>query len=137
MFFLGEYIHMVVISAIAVTLFFGGWHGPAFDFLPWAWPLVWFILKTSVFVYLFVWLRAALPRLRYDRLMWLGWKRLIPAALLWIMITATVNTEGVSRNVRLAAFGVFVIVILFWVLRGDPRLTGAVSPQRRVSHGSA
>jgi NADH-quinone oxidoreductase subunit H len=139
MFFLGEYIHVVVISAMAVTLFFGGWHGPVFDFLPWVWPILWFTIKTTCFVYLFVWLRATLPRLRYDRLMWLGWKRLIPAALLWIMVTATVNTDGISRNVRLAVFGALFVVILIWVGRGDPRLAGAVTPQRgrRLERGAA
>jgi NADH-quinone oxidoreductase subunit H len=131
MFFLGEYIHVVVVSAMAVTLFFGGWHGPRFDFLPWIWPMVWFIVKTGAFVYLFVWLRATLPRLRYDRLMWLGWKRLIPGALLWIMVTAVVNTEGVSRGLRLAVFGGLFLVVLFWVGRGDPRLTETVAPQRK------
>jgi NADH-quinone oxidoreductase subunit H len=137
MFFLGEYIHVVVVSAIAVTLFFGGWHGPSFDFLGWIWPLFWFLLKTSLFVYLFVWLRATMPRLRYDRLMWLGWKRLIPAALLWIMFTAVVNTSDLAREVRLVVFGALMVVILIWVGRGDPRLTQAVAPQRRVQRGSA
>ncbi|HYN36739.1 MAG TPA: complex I subunit 1 family protein, partial [Actinomycetota bacterium] len=137
MFFLGEYIHVVVISAFAVTFFFGGWHGPGFDFLPWIWPLFWFVLKTSVFVYLFVWLRATLPRLRYDRLMWLGWKRLIPAAILWIMVTATVNTDGVSRNVRLLVFIGLAAVILVWAGRGDPRLASSVNPRKKVSNGSA
>ena len=137
MFFLGEYIHVVVISAFAVTLFFGGWHGPGFDFLPWIWPLFWFTLKTGLFVYLFVWLRATLPRLRYDRLMWLGWKRLIPAALLWIMITATVNTEGVSRYVRLAVFISLFVGILLWGGRGDPRLMETVAPKRGATRGAA
>ena len=131
MFFLGEYIHVVVVSAMAVTLFFGGWHGPRFDFLPWIWPLVWFTLKTAGFVYLFVWLRASLPRLRYDRLMWLGWKRLIPAALAWIMVTAVVNTNGVGREIRLAVFGALFVIVLVWVGRGDPRLTKGVAAQRR------
>lgn len=130
MFFLGEYIHVVVLSAIGVTLFFGGWHGPVFGFLPWIWPLVWFTLKTALLVYVFVWLRATLPRLRYDRLMWLGWKRLIPAALLWIMFQAVVNTQEAPRAVRLLAFGVLPAIILVWVGRGDPRLTQAVTPQR-------
>ena len=137
MFFLGEYIHVVVVSAIAVTLFFGGWHGPAFGFLPWIWPLFWFVVKTAFFVYLFVWLRATLPRLRYDRLMWFGWKRLIPAALLWILVTATVNTEGVSRSARLGVFAALFVIILLWVGRGDPRLAEAVTPQRRLRRGSA
>jgi NADH-quinone oxidoreductase subunit H len=137
MFFLGEYIHVIVVSAIAVTLFFGGWHGPIFDFLPWIWPLVWFLVKTTAFVYLFVWLRATLPRLRYDRLMWLGWKRLIPAALLWIMVTATVNTAELSSQIRYGIFAAFAIVILLWVGRGDPRLAQVVAARKGASHGTA
>ena len=137
MFFLGEYIHVVVISAMAVTLFFGGWHGPVFDFLPWAWPLLWFTIKTALFVYLFVWLRGSLPRLRYDRLMWLGWKRLIPAAILWIMITAVVNTDEVHRYVKLGVFLVFGLGLVFWAGRGDPRLTEAVVPSRKATSGAA
>jgi NADH-quinone oxidoreductase subunit H len=137
MFFLGEYIHVVVISAMGVTLFFGGWNGPKPDFLVWLWPMVWFVVKTGLFVYLFVWLRATLPRLRYDRLMWLGWKRLIPAALVWIMVTAVVNTDEVSRNWRLAVFGVLFVVVLIWVGRGDPRLKAATTPQRRTPSGVA
>ena len=100
-------------------------------------PMLWFVLKTALFVYLFVWLRATLPRLRYDRLMWLGWKRLIPAALVWIMVTAVVNTDEVSRNWRLAVFGVLFVLVLIWVGRGDPRLKGAVTPQRRTRSGLA
>ena len=130
LFFLGEYIHIVVVSAMAVTLFFGGWNGPAFDFLPWIWPVLWFMAKTTLFLYLFVWLRATLPRLRYDRLMWLGWKRMIPAALLWIMVTAVVNTEGVSRQIRLAVFAGLFLAVLFVVAKGDPRLKQIVTPQR-------
>jgi NADH-quinone oxidoreductase subunit H len=130
LFFLGEYIHIVVVSAMAVTLFFGGWNGPAIDFLPWIWPVLWFVAKTILFLYLFVWLRATLPRLRYDRLMWLGWKRLIPAALLWIMVTAVVNTEGVSRQIRLAVFAGLFLAVLLVVAKGDPRLKQIVIPQR-------
>jgi NADH-quinone oxidoreductase subunit H len=138
MFYLGEYIHVVVISAMAVTLFFGGWNGPAFDFLPWVWPMVWFVIKTGVFVYLFVWLRATLPRLRYDRLMWLGWKRLIPASLIWIVVTAVVNTPGISRNVRLAMFAVLFVAAMAYLWRGDPRLKGITAPRTRgVSRGTA
>ena len=137
MFFLGEYVHIVAVSAMAVTLFFGGWHGPTFDVVPWIWPLVWFMLKTSFFVYLFVWLRATMPRLRYDRLMWLGWKRLIPVALGWIMFTAVVNTDGVSRGVRLGTFAVLFFVVLVWVGKGDPRLKGIVSLRKGAPSGTA
>jgi NADH-quinone oxidoreductase subunit H len=138
MFFLGEYIHVVVISAMAVTLFFGGWDGPIFGVLPWVWPLLWFVLKTSLFVYFFVWLRASLPRLRYDRLMWLGWKRLIPAALVWIMVTAVFNTAELDRNIRMGVFVAVMLLVLVWVGRGDPRLKSlAESRARSVTRGKA
>ncbi len=139
MFFLGEYIHVVAISAMAVTIFFGGWHGPRFGFLPWIWPLLWFFIKTTGFVYLFVWLRATLPRLRYDRLMWLGWKRLIPAALGWILVTAFVNTEGISRTWTYGAFAALFVVLMIWIGRGDPRLAETFTLNRRkaVGRGSA
>ena len=137
MFFLGEYIHVVAISAMAVTLFFGGWHGPIFGFLPWVWPLVWFVLKTGAFVYLFIWLRATMPRLRYDRLMWLGWKRLIPAALGWIMVTAVLNTPGIARGVQFVTLGLAAVVLMLWVGRGDPRLKGIVATTKGAARGAA
>ena len=137
LFYLGEYVHMVVVSAMAVTLFFGGWDGPVFPLLSWLWPIIWFTLKTVVFLYLFVWLRATLPRLRYDRLMWLGWKRLIPAALVWIMVTAVVNTDGVSRSIRLGVFVALFVVVLLFILRGDPRLTAPSARQGRPQRGVA
>jgi NADH-quinone oxidoreductase subunit H len=82
MFFIGEYLGITLISAMAVTLFFGGWLGPAF--LP---PLIWFVLKTFVFILFFILLRASLPRPRYDQLMEYGWKILLPVALLNLLIT--------------------------------------------------
>jgi NADH-quinone oxidoreductase subunit H len=82
MFFIGEYLGITLISAMAVTLFFGGWLGPAF--LP---PLIWFSLKTFVFILFFILLRASLPRPRYDQLMEYGWKILLPIALLNLLIT--------------------------------------------------
>ncbi len=136
MFFLGEYIHVVVISAMAVTLFFGGWDGPVFGFLPAIWPLFWFMLKTCLFVYLFVWLRATLPRLRYDRLMWLGWKRLIPASLAWIMATAVFNTEELGRPWKMGTLGVLFVIAMIWIGRGDPRLLSAATPQRGIRGAS-
>jgi len=82
MFFIGEYLGITLISAMIATLFFGGWLGPAF--LP---PLVWFILKTFVFILLFILLRASFPRPRYDQLMEYGWKILLPVALLNLLVT--------------------------------------------------
>jgi NADH-quinone oxidoreductase subunit H len=85
MFFIGEYLGITLISAMTVTLFFGGWLGPAF--LP---PLVWFIIKTVLFIALFILLRASLPRPRYDQLMEYGWKILLPLVLANILITGAI-----------------------------------------------
>jgi len=89
MFFMAEYINMITVSAIAATLFLGGWSGP--NILG---GLPWFFIKISVFLFLFIWLRATLPRLRYDRLMKLGWYVLLPLALLNLVATAVVVVLG-------------------------------------------
>lgn len=85
MFFVGEYVGIVLISSLTVALYFGGWLGP--EFLP---PAVWFILKTFVFIGLFILLRASLPRPRYDQLMDFGWKILLPITIINLMVTAAV-----------------------------------------------
>ncbi len=87
LFFLAEYLAVMAQSAMAVTLFFGGWQGPFVDQLP-VLGLVWFVLKVAVFIFIFIWLRATLPRLRYDQLMHLGWKTLMPLAIGWLVVTA-------------------------------------------------
>ena len=79
-------------SAVGVTLFLGGWRGPIFRFLPWLWPLVWFLIKLFVVVYALVWIRATVPRFRYDRLMSFGWKVLLPLATLNALVTAILVT---------------------------------------------
>ena len=84
MFFLGEYGSMINVGALATTLFLGGWQGP---FLP---PVVWFLIKLCAFLFFFIWLRATLPRFRYDQLMNFGWKVLLPLALLNILVTGVV-----------------------------------------------
>ena len=84
LFFMGEYLDLILISAMATTLFLGGWHGP---FLP---PILWFIVKTGAMIFLFIWSRAVLPRFRFDQLMTFGWKWLLPLALLNILITGAV-----------------------------------------------
>lgn len=83
MFFVGEYVGIVLISSITVALYFGGWHGP--DFLP---PVVWFVLKTFVFIGIFILLRASVPRPRYDQLMDFGWKIILPITIINLMVTA-------------------------------------------------
>ena len=89
-FFMAEYINMIVISAIAVTVFLGGWHGPGPGWL----DPIWVIAKMFLFLFLFVWVRATLPRLRYDQLMSFGWKVLLPLATVNALVTAVVVVEG-------------------------------------------
>jgi NADH-quinone oxidoreductase subunit H len=95
LFFLAEFMNTITMSAVVVTLFFGGPDGPIPRFIPtsdiWM-PIVWFLLKTVAFCFIYVWFRAALPRLRYDQLMDLGWKRLIPMTLAWLLLVAAVVT---------------------------------------------
>ncbi len=87
--YLGEYTHVLVVSALAVTLFFGGWQGP---YLP---PVLWFLIKVFCFIFFFIWIRATFPRIRYDQLMNLGWEVLFPLALANIIITALfINLVG-------------------------------------------
>jgi NADH-quinone oxidoreductase subunit H len=82
MYFMAEYANIITVSAMATTLFLGGWRGP------WLPPVVWFLAKLYLFIFLFIWLRGTLPRFRYDQLMRFGWKVLLPVALANIMITA-------------------------------------------------
>ena len=86
LFFMGEYINIIVLSALAVTFFLGGWHGPGPAWL----SFFWFFLKAAVIAFFFIWTRATLPRLRYDQLMHFGWKVLVPLALLNVLVTGAV-----------------------------------------------
>jgi NADH-quinone oxidoreductase subunit H len=120
LFFLGEYLAMVTVSAIAVTLFLGGWRGPAPHVVAWLWPPLWFMLKVTGIVFLYIWIRATLPRFRYDRLMNFGWKVLIPFGLLWIMFTGAVVVlpDVYSRHTFLwgaaIAVGIIIAIALLW-----------------------
>jgi NADH-quinone oxidoreductase subunit H len=122
MFYLGEYLNTVTVAAVATTLWLGGWRGPAPDVLPWLWPLLWFLLKVLVIVYLYIWIRATVPRIRYDRLMAFGWKRLIPFGLLWVMVTGAIVVlpDEFGRATVLTAlaigFGALFVISLVWPL---------------------
>ena len=89
LFSMSEYINLITLSGLCITLFFGGWHGPGWDGATWAGPL-WFIGKLLLLLFLFIWMRTTLPRLRYDQLMRFGWKVLLPVAILNAIVTAIV-----------------------------------------------
>jgi NADH-quinone oxidoreductase subunit H len=116
---LAEYCAVITVSALATTLFLGGWRAP-WPISVWSgadsgwWPLLWFLGKVVVFIFVFFWLRASLPRIRYDQLMKLGWKVLIPAGLTWTLVVATVRVyrnEGGSPAVYIIA-GLIIVVLL-------------------------
>ncbi|WP_018638509.1 NADH-quinone oxidoreductase subunit NuoH [Parafrankia elaeagni] len=118
-FFLAEYINMVTVSAIATTLFLGGWQPPpipGLSGLDHGWfPLIWFVAKLLLFIFVFIWLRGTLPRLRYDQFMAFGWKVLIPVGLVWVLAVATFRAyqEHVTdRTPWLIGFGVVVGILL-------------------------
>jgi NADH-quinone oxidoreductase subunit H len=94
LFFLAEFMNVITMSAIMVTLFFGGPAGPVLFDMTWLWPTVWFFAKVLVFLFAFVWFRATLPRLRYDQLMNLGWKVMIPLALGWLLVISAVRLRS-------------------------------------------
>ncbi|MFT4010208.1 MAG: NADH-quinone oxidoreductase subunit NuoH [Nocardioidaceae bacterium] len=128
LFFLAEYINMVTVSALATTLFLGGYHAPwPFNqFFDGAldqgyWGILWFLLKVLFFLWVFIWLRGTLPRMRYDQFMSFGWKRLIPLALLWIVAVATVRAisleGGFDRKTLMICLGVLLVIfiVMFFV----------------------
>jgi NADH-quinone oxidoreductase subunit H len=128
MFFLAEYINMSTVSALAVTLFLGGWRAPFGIDQVWAganegyWPLLWFFGKLMLFIFVFIWLRGTLPRLRYDQFMDFGWKRLIPFGLGWTVAVATIRAisldGGLQNNYLYAALGVILVAFLLMFLFG-------------------
>jgi NADH-quinone oxidoreductase subunit H len=138
-FMLAEYVNMTTVSALATTLFLGGWQAP-FPISLWEgansgwWPLLWFVGKVWAFLFVFMWLRATLPRLRYDQFMGLGWKLLIPISLAWIATVAivrTLRTEGyggwaVFMVIASAVVGVALVMFLWRTLRRRQLRTDAV-----------
>ena len=129
LFYLAEYINMVTVSAVATTLFLGGWRPPPIPGISGldsgVFPVVWFLLKVLMFIFGFIWLRGTLPRLRYDQFMQLGWKVLVPFSLGWLMIVAIARTvvressDAAAGDSNLFRYGLIAVVItvlalLFW-----------------------
>jgi NADH-quinone oxidoreductase subunit H len=121
MFFLAEYINMVTVSALATTLFLGGWRAP-WPISIWSganegWlPMLWFLMKVCAFIFVFIWLRGTLPRLRYDQFMRFGWKVLIPTSLAWIIVVSIarfyIGPDGSAYLSVLVAFGFSLALLM-------------------------
>ncbi len=129
LFFLAEYVNMVTVSAIATTLFLGGWRAPWPITAFWSgansgwWPILWFFAKVCCFLFVFIWLRGTLPRFRYDQFMRFGWKLLIPLAVGWVMILAVIRGLGVNGGWTFTKLAVvtsicslIVAVLAFWII---------------------
>ena len=119
MFMLGEYVNTVVVSSIAVTLFLGGWRGPSpwSGTIPfWAWGVFWFLFKLTAVMYLFMLVRATLPRLRYDRLMNFGWKYLIPFGLFWVLATGAIIVLPERYGRQRGAIIAVGLIVAAWLI---------------------
>jgi NADH-quinone oxidoreductase subunit H len=137
-FYLAEYLNMVTVSAIAVTLFLGGPRGPWIQQVP-VLSVVWFLLKVFVIIYVYIWVRATLPRFRYDRLMNLGWKVLIPFGLVWILFTGAVvvlpDRYGKKAFLIGAAvvIGLLLIVTSVWPAGGSKKQAAAAGASKEAA----
>ena len=126
LFFLAEYINMVTVSALATTLFLGGWIAP-WPLSLWEganqgwWPMLWWLLKVQIFIFMFIWLRGTLPRLRYDQFMKFGWKLLIPVSIVWILVVSVARLArsgeslSTSQILIVGAIVVAVLLVATWI----------------------
>ncbi|HET6812099.1 MAG TPA: complex I subunit 1 family protein [Acidimicrobiales bacterium] len=125
LFFLAEFMGTITMSAIAVTLFLGGPDGPGFHVVRWLWPILWFAGKTIVLLFVQVWLRGTLPRLRYDQLMGFGWKFLIPVSLGWLLVVAAMRVS-LGWGLVVVAIGVVFGALLVRAMTISGRRVGEV-----------
>ena len=141
LFFLAEYINMATVSALATTLFLGGWRAPFGIAQVWEganegyWPFIWFMGKTLAFIFMFIWLRGSLPRLRYDQFMAFGWKVLIPVSIVWIVAVAAIRVVdlqgGFDRRWLIGAavvLALLVVVLMFIPERAEPEVEADGQP---------
>ena len=139
MFMLAEYVNMMTVSSLATAMFFGGWHAP-WPLNMWAgansgwWPVLWFTAKMWTFLFIYFWLRASLPRLRYDQFMALGWKLLIPASLVWVLIAAVIRTlrnQGYAYWTPLLVVSSIVVASVLVLLLRKPFSTPTIRAMER------
>src|SRR5258707_9762884 len=132
LFYLAEDVNMLTVSALATTLFLGGWRAP-WPLSLWSgansgwYPLIWFIVKVAIFEFLFIWLRGSLPRVRYDQLMRLRWKVLIPVSIIWLLLIATVRAWRLDTHstavyvVGGVILAIIVIIAVSWDISAERR----------------
>jgi NADH-quinone oxidoreductase subunit H len=139
MFYLAEYINMITVSALATTLFLGGWRAP-WPISLWSgansgwWPVLWFLAKVFILLFGYVWLRGTLPRVRYDQLMAIGWKFLIPVSIVWILLVATVRAWRLdsSSKAPYVVFGIVIVLIVALVIAWE-----SAAQQRAARYAAA
>jgi NADH-quinone oxidoreductase subunit H len=132
LFYLAEYVNMTTVSALATTLFLGGWRAP-WPISLWAgsnhgwYPIIWFLIKIALFEFGFIWLRGSLPRVRYDQLMALGWKVLIPISIVWLLLIATVQAWRLDKHsaaVYVAGgivLAIIIVIAVSWDIAAERR----------------
>jgi len=139
MFMLAEYVNMMTVSSLATVLFFGGWHAP-WPLNMWAgadtgwWPVLWFTAKMWTFLFVYFWLRASLPRLRYDQFMGLGWKLLIPGSLVWVLIAAVIRTlrnQGYAHWTPMLVVSSVIVAVALVLLLRKPFSTPSIRAMER------
>jgi len=123
LFFLAEYVNIIAVSALATTLFLGGYKAPPGLGFTEAWlggwfTAIWFFLKVLTFFFVFVWLRGTLPRLRYDQFMQFGWKVLIPVSILWILVVATLRVLSLQNAPRIVVIA-FATTVVFLIMAAN------------------
>ena len=140
LFYLAEYVNMTTVSALATTLFLGGWRAP-WPISLWAgsnhgwYPIIWFLIKVALFEFFFIWLRGSLPRVRYDQLMRLGWKVLIPISIVWLLLIAVVQAWRIDKHssaVYVAGgivLAIIIVIAVSWDIAAERRARELAAPE--------
>jgi NADH-quinone oxidoreductase subunit H len=140
LFYLAEYVNMTTVSALAATLFLGGWRAP-WPLSLWAgansgwWPLLWLLIKIAILEFGFIWLRGSLPRVRYDQLMAIGWKILIPVSIIWLLLIATVRAWRLDTHSTVVyvvggvILAIIVVIAVSWDIAAERRASRAAGAE--------
>jgi NADH-quinone oxidoreductase subunit H len=148
LFYLAEYVNMLTVSALATTLFLGGWRAP-WPISLWAganqgwYPVIWFLIKVALFEFFFIWLRGSLPRVRYDQLMALGWKVLIPISIVWLLLIATVQAWRIDKHssaVYVAGgivLAIIIVIAVSWDIAAERRVRDSADADAAVAQASS